>query len=204
VIFANGNLHQPVKLQNNDLIIAADGGARHCLDHNIAPEIVIGDLDSLDEEDLATLETAGAEIIQHPTRKDHTDLELALTYAQERQVEEILILAALGARWDQTITNLLMPTAFQPARIKLVDGPQEMLFLHAGQQLEITGKPGDTVSLIPLGGDAHGVTTHNLEYPLNGECLHFASSRGVSNVLLSEKAAIHLEQGSLLCVVIHS
>ncbi|MBN1146629.1 MAG: thiamine diphosphokinase [Anaerolineales bacterium] len=203
VIFANGKLHQPVKLRDDDIIIAADGGAHHCLQHKFTPAVVIGDLDSLDKRDLATLESAGARILKHPTRKDYTDLELALIYAQEQQVDEVLVLAALGARWDQTIANLLMPAAFQSTRIRLVDGPQELLFVHAGEKLEITGKPGDTVSLIPLGGDAQGVTTQNLEYPLDGERLRFASSRGVSNVLLSEKATIGLEQGTLLCVVIH-
>jgi thiamine pyrophosphokinase len=59
------------------------------------------------------------------------------------------------------------------------------------------------VSLIPLWGDASGVTTEGLEYPLEDGLLKFASTRGVSNVLIGESAKVQLSQGLLACVVIH-
>lgn len=204
VIFANGWLNQPTALRADDLLIAADGGARHCLELGLHPTAVIGDLDSLSEAELSKLETAGAKIITYPRRKDYTDLELALNYALDLGADEILILAALGARWDQTIANILLPTAFSTIPIKLIDGGQEIFFLRAGEQLEIYGQPGDTVSLIPLTGSAHGISSQNLEYPLEGDSLHFGSTRGISNVMLTSRARVSLQQGLLLCIVIHS
>ena len=46
-----------------------------------------------------------------------------------------------------------------------------------------SGAPGSTVSLLPFGGDADGVTTDGLVYPLADESLALGSARGVSNVI---------------------
>ena len=45
------------------------------------------------------------------------------------------------------------------------------------------GAPGDTVSLLPQGGDVVGVTTDGLAFPLSDEPLAARSTRGVSNVI---------------------
>ena len=208
IIFANGQLSGPPSLQPEDLIIAVDGGSQHCLRLGIHPQVVIGDFDSVGADELETLRAQGAEIIAYPARKDYTDLELALLEAQKRGATQVLLLAALGMRWDQSLANLLLPAAFPGLRISLVDGPQEISFIHPGETLEITGRAGDTVSLIPLGGDAEGITTHGLEYPLKAETLRLGSTRGISNVLLhqpsaADKASVKLDAGLLLCAVIH-
>lgn len=208
VIIANGPLTQPIGLQPDDLVIAADGGSHHCLRLGIRPQVVIGDLDSVTNEEIERLSALGAEIITYPRRKDFTDLELALLEAQKRGADQALLLAAIGARWDQSLANLLLPAATPGMRISLMDGQQEIHYVRAGETLEINGKPGDIISLIPLGGDAHGITTHGLEYPLFAETLHLGSTRGISNVLLegastAGKASVRLETGLLLCSVIH-
>jgi thiamine pyrophosphokinase len=164
---------------------------------------VIGDLDSLTEEEISRLQSGGAQVIQFPTRKDSTDLELALQHAELLTPDEILIYGALGKRWDQTIANLLLAGAYPLARIRLVDGDQEIRYVRARETLRIEGEPGDTVSLIPLSGDVEGITTRGLDYPLKDERLSFGSTRGVSNVLLGDRAEVTLREGLLVCVVIH-
>lgn len=209
IIFANGLLNnldtaREIILEE-DLLIAADGGARHCLKLGFTPNILIGDFDSLNPNELVSLQSAGTEIIRHPAQKDYTDLELALRHAQSLGVVDILVMGALGARWDQTIANLLLPVTadLSNIHIRLVDGPQEVMLLRGGDTLSIHGQDGDIISLIPLGVNAYGVTTHGLEYPLDGETLYFGATRGVSNVLINEVATIQLKDGLLLCVVIH-
>jgi len=203
VIFANGWLGQPPILLPDDLILAADGGALHCLKRGIRPAAVIGDLDSLTPVHLTALKALGAEIVQYPTRKDFTDLELALTYARQRGYQQIVLAAALGERWDQTLANLLLPAALPELNIRLVDGPQEIFLIYAGQPAELSGQPGDTVSLVPIGGDAQAVTTDGLEYPLHSERLPLGGTRGVSNVMERTCARVSLESGMLMCVIIH-
>ena len=131
--------------------------------------------------------------------------EEALLQAIEHGANELIVVGALGKRWDQTLANLLLPAgqAFESASIRLVDSDQEIQLLQPGIWHELHGQPGDTLSLVPLLGSACGIRTQGLEYPLNDENLDFGSTRGVSNVLLESSARIYLRQGLLLCILIH-
>ncbi|MCX8062762.1 MAG: thiamine diphosphokinase, partial [Anaerolineales bacterium] len=211
ILFANG-VFNPSPLIDQwlaqaQLRIAADGGLRHCQRLNILPNILVGDFDSLTEEEVQRMQNQGVQVERFPARKDETDLELALQIADQHGVDQIVILGGLGARWDQTFANLLLPVSqrFRHIPMVLLDGEYELHFLNAPptKQIQIMGKVGDTLSLIPLIGDAKGVTAQGLEYALHGEDLIFGMTRGLSNVLVKDKARIELQQGSLLVVVIH-
>jgi thiamine pyrophosphokinase len=205
VIFANGEFPDPQSardlLRSDDLVIAADGGARHALAAGATPNVIIGDLDSLSLEEQARVEATGSQIIRFSPRKDETDLELALQYAVREGATEIIVLAALGGRLDQTVANLLllaMPELGGIA-VRVVEGAQTAFLVRDKALVE--GQPGDTVSLIPLGGDAVGVTAEGLEWPLHEETLRFGPARGVSNTLTAGQARVRVRQGLLLCVV---
>jgi thiamine pyrophosphokinase len=204
VIFANGPLSDPqsvrAMLQPEDWLIAADGGALHCLALNIHPDVVIGDFDSLEQQALVTLRQAGSRLIPHDRHKDQTDLELALLHAQTRAPKEILILGAIGKRWDQTLANLLLPALSELTHVRIwfMDGHQKATVLHPGESIKIEAQPGDVVSLIPIRGPAHGVSTKGLEYPLEGETLEFGSTRGISNTMLEHSASVTIESGVLV------
>jgi thiamine pyrophosphokinase len=209
VIFANGLLNQSRYIDqavvSGKLLIAANGGAHLCLQLGYFPDLVIGDLDSLSSGDLEDLRERGAEIISYPKRKDYTDLELALNHALQAGADEILVIGALGKRWDQTLANLLLPASpvFNQVTVRLLDGLQEINLIHPDQTLEIFGEEGDIVSLIPVLGDAKGITTTGLEYPLADESLSFGSTRGVSNEMVGRQASVRLESGLLACILIH-
>lgn len=207
VIFANGTLQTPHKilarLRPDDVIIAADGGALHALTCEVMPAVVLGDFDSLPPDLLVRFENAGVRLERYPTRKDETDLELALAYAvQHFPAIPIVVLTALGGRWDMTLANVLLLAhpRWQQTPITLSDETCQITMLHGGQTTTLWGQPGDTVSLIPIGQDAQGVTTSGLEYPLKAENLQFAATRGISNVFTQSQATIHLA-GGLLCIV---
>jgi len=208
IIFANTELHDPNAarkiIRSDDVLIAADGGARHCLALGLTPTVVIGDFDSLSEEEQSQLESAGAQFIRHPARKDETDLELALLHAKSLEAAEVIVLAGLGARWDQSLANLLLPAHphLEGVEITFIDGNQHIYTIY--DQRRISGNPGDTVSLLPIGGDVTGVITMNLEYPLSDETLFFGTTRGVSNVLIENEASITIKSGILLCVLIQN
>jgi thiamine pyrophosphokinase len=209
VIFANGLISDDEAarqaLRPDDWIVAADGGGRHCLRLGLTPALVVGDFDSLSAEELARLMELGAEAARYPSRKDFTDLELALRHARQSGATEIILLGGLGQRWDQTLANLLLPASaeFAGVQITILDGNQEIHLLRGGQTLEIQGAPGDIVSLIPLGADVHGIRTQGLEYRLDGDSLLFGGTRGVSNALIDSVGQVRLEQGLLMVVAIH-
>jgi thiamine pyrophosphokinase len=206
VIFANGRLERPShflkELSESDFIIAADGGAYHCNSLGIIPDVIIGDFDSLDPEILSDFKRTRTELIKFPTHKDETDLELALQLAIDRGLEEVYIIAALGDRWDMSIANVMLLSKPRLSRlcIHILDGSQELFILRGGDHVEIRSKAGAPLSLIPLAGDACGITTHGLEYSLTDETLYLGSSRGVSNVFSQDSANIKINEGLLLCL----
>jgi thiamine pyrophosphokinase len=202
LIFANGELSAPPGfVPSAALCVAADGGAAHCLALGVAPHAVIGDFDSLDPAQRATLEAQGAQFIQHPARKDATDFELALLHARAAGATRIEVLGGLGRRWDHSLANLLLAAdpRFADLPITFLHGEQRLFIIAARTQLEL--ETGSRVSLIPLRGDAHGVSTRGLEYPLASETLPFGSSRGVSNVVAQPQVEIDLASGLLLCIL---
>ena len=210
VIFANGELPDldaaRALLLPDDYLIAADGGANYLLKMGILPEIVIGDLDSIDDDTLFDLTSADVEIKQYSEDKDETDIELALTYAVELRPDAILIVGALGGRLDQTLANLSILTdpTLPGIDIRMDDGLEEVFFCRAsagkGGQAEVKGRSGDTVSLIPWHGSVEGVYTEGLQWPLYGETLFASKSRGISNVIVNDTASIRIQSGLLLVV----
>ena len=204
LIFANGIIEdvewiRPY-LPTATAIIAADGGTRHLYRLNYAPDIIIGDQDSLDDEYQQWLKQSGIQFITYPTAKDETDLELALLYAVEHFDEEILVFGTLGGRLDQTLANVLLLTHPQlnGRIVKLITASETAWIVT--HQTTIHGKIGDIVSLIPLGGDAHIKTTSGLQWPLNDDVLTFGLARGISNILTQPTATLELHSGTLLCI----
>jgi len=210
VIFANGELPDldaaRALLLPDDYLIAADGGANYLLKMGILPEIVIGDLDSIDEDTLFDLTSAEVEIKQYSEDKDETDIELALRYAVELQPSAILIVGALGGRLDQTLANLSVLTdpTLPSIDIRMDDGVEEVFFCRAsaskGGQAEVQGRSGDTVSLIPWHGPVEAVQIEGLKWPLYGETLFSDKSRGISNEMVNGTASIRIQSGLLLVV----
>jgi thiamine pyrophosphokinase len=210
VIFANGLLPDVTTarslLRTDDYLIAADGGANHLMKMGILPEIVVGDLDSVDEDTLFELTKAGVDIQQFSEDKDETDIELALRYALDLQPTAVLIVGALGGQLDQTLANLSLLTdlALSHVDIRLDDGVEEAFFCRVsaanGGQAEVQGRSGDTVSLIPWQVPVEGVTTQGLQWPLYAETLYPYKSRGISNVMLGGVASVSIQAGLLLIV----
>lgn len=203
-IFANGEIADPERLRNlvkpGDCLVAADGGQRYLACLGLQPERVIGDLDSIDPGEARQLETRGVVLDKYPVDKDETDLELAIDWVLRQDYRVIRIAGALGGRLDQTLGNLFLLTRADLANldVRLEDGSDEV-FLVAGESV-VDGQAGDTVSLVPVGTSARGVTTEGLRYPLHGEILYPEHTRGISNVMLENRARIRLEKGVLICL----
>lgn len=204
LVFANGvvpDLNAAASLPApGDLIICADGGARHALALGLHPDVVIGDLDSISPKDLAHVKAQGAAVIRHPRDKDATDLELALSYALDLHPAAILIVGGLGDRLDHTLGSLalLLDPRLAGIACSLDDGIECVLLCR--DRVDVDGGPGDQVSLIPWGGPVSGVVTDGLKWPLRGEGLAADRSRGISNELLASTAHIQVESGNLLVV----
>ena len=204
IIFANGDLPDIDKartlLHPDDFIICADGGTRHALALNVKPNLVIGDMDSAEKGQLQKLKDNGVSIELFPRDKNETDLELAINSAIQLEPERIVIIAALGGRIDQTLANITLLTDLRLSTfdIRLDDGAEEIFFCR--DQVQVHGRGGDIVSLLPWGTAVHGVQTQGLKWPLNNETLYPDKTRGISNEMMGESASVKISAGELLVV----
>ena len=188
------------------LVIGADGGAAHAVALGWQPDLVIGDLDSLAPRDADRLARAGVPIERWPVEKDQSDLELALRAALRRSPSPVTILGALsGPRLDHALGAiwLLALPAARGRSVTLLDATSRMRLLRGPGTIELVGRAGDLVTLLPFGTAARGVRTEGLAYQLDGATLVFGPSRGLSNVRTGERAAITLDRGRLLIVESH-
>ena len=157
-------------LAGADLVVAADGGANTLERLGRRPDLLIGDMDSIEPALVGRLESTDTRIVRHPTDKDASDTELAVDAAIEAGAPEIGLLGAM--------------------RVRAVRG---------GASIALEGEIGDQVSLLPI-GEATGVTTTALRWPLVGATLPMGTSRGISNVIDGPAAAVRLDGGMLLVV----
>ena len=204
VVFANGviqEIHLVKQLiTGKDFIVSADGGLRYIRSLNLIPKLIVGDLDSINHDDIDFLNENNIEIIKFPKDKDQTDLELALRELVKRDYTDILVIGALGGRIDQTLANLglILSISNDDIRVDFDDGREHIMLIRNRQLL--SGKKGDTVSLIPMCSPVKGITTRGLKYPLNNESLLPDQTRGISNVMVGEIAEIKITSGTVLCI----
>jgi thiamine pyrophosphokinase len=186
--------------QAGDLVLAADGGANLCLAWGWPVDAVVGDMDSVDAGVRQRLEAQGTPFVVSPVEKDETDLELALRLALDWGATELIIAGALGARIDHTLGNLALLALPTLADIPtcIADGDQTVRL--ARHQLIIAGQPGDTLSLLPFGGDARGVSVAGVHWPLHNAHLPLGPSLSISNRMTANRAEVSVQDGLLLVV----
>lgn len=186
--------HRPVGL------ICADGGARYIHVLGLTPDLIVGDMDSLNGELQRDFVMKGSRIMRYPEAKDETDSELALQMAFMMTPDEIRIYGALGARIDHTLANLtlLASAADRGIETRLLDEWCEIILVR--QTAVIEGEIGQTVSLLAFGADVTGVTLEGFEYPLRNATITLARPIGVSNRLTAAQGIITVESGDLLII----
>jgi len=199
VVFAGGD-PPPASvlagLPERPYVIAADSGFDHASKLGITVDLLVGDFDSVSPQGL---ESAGA-IERHPTDKNLTDLAIALNAALRMRPSEVIVVGGAGGRIDHFLANAALLAASQYAGLSLSWLPGGAVIHVVRDRIELSGSPGDLVSLLPYGGPVHGVITEGLRWPLSGASLTPGTSMGVSNQLEGMRATVELRDGVLLIV----
>jgi thiamine pyrophosphokinase len=182
------------------LIVCCDGGERHLRQAGIDPDVIIGDMDSIDPGQLAKYANQEIKIIKYPANKDFTDTELALAYALGLKPAAVYIWGALGGRIDHTLANVFLLRRGQEkgTGIYLVDEYCEAFV--PDNETVFNDAVGQTVSLIALSPKVEGVTLSGFLYPLKEETLIMGASRGISNIVSKTCAGIRVRSGKLLVI----
>lgn len=179
-----------------DIVIAADAGYRTLQAAGIAPDLLVGDFDSLGD-----VPDVGCEVIRHPVMKDDTDTMLAVKLGLARGYREFCIYGGMGGRTDHTVANIqaLAYIAARGGHGYLVGGDESMTVFQNGTMRFRGGRTG-TISVFAYGGPARGVTLTGLLYPLKEAVLTADFPLGVSNVFTGDTAAVQVGEGTALVI----
>lgn len=175
-------------------VVCADGGARKALSIGYTPNLVAGDLDSLEGRDGLPEST---EVVAIP-EQENTDFEKTLDLMLERGMDKFLVAAFSGGRIDQTLANVQI--AFEYSRrctIVLVD--QDFVLLPVTSMVEEHLPAGTTVSIVSMTDEAI-VSTEGLAFELKRSSI-LKGGHGVSNRSVVELVRVKVHKGGILLMI---
>ena len=154
------------KPEKGDLVIAADAGYLTARRLGITPDVVLGDFDTLGEENIPD----GVECLRVPAEKDDTDTQLAVKVAIERGVWEIVIIGGLGGRIDHTLSTLAILEDLWERKnnriyATLTDGKNRVRFIRNSGTI-LPRSQYRYFSLIAADETVKGITLDGCKYPL--------------------------------------
>ena len=204
VILANGTPPSRATLkdalQRATLFVCADGGTDSARRYGFIPNAIVGDLDSISEESLATFREIP---IVPNTDTEHTDSEKAVEWIlAQGSFEEIILLGASGGRLDHVLGHLSLLHRYRGrVRIVLEDDHMRAWLASTGEE-PMDAPVGATISFFAVGAPAEGVTTVNLRYPLVNRRIELGAQDSISNVVDATPASIRIGSGELVVVVV--
>ena len=186
-----------------DVVIAADSGAESAAAAGVPVDVLVGDLDSITKQTLDAIIDDGTSIEAHHPDKDATDLELALATALEMGAQEIVVVGGGGRRLDHLLGNVAVISSrtlrHVPVRWELER--ETAYVVHSRRTIPVTA--GSTFSVIPIAGDAHGVTLTGSKWNLRDATLDAGTSLGISNIAVASELDVEVRDGTLLVIVVN-
>lgn len=203
LIFIGGDPPHPNVRQHlpaDAYVIAADSGYAHAIAMGFVPNELVGDMDSITAVDLSDARDSDILISQFPTDKDLTDTEIAISSAITRQSTHITVVSGGGDRFDHVLAMVhSLTSSALTVETTLLMGTTRVSYATYSKEFRINTQPGNTISLIPIGGAAT-VTTVGLQWELDNDTLQSFASRGVSNIATGESVSISVTDGSLAVI----
>jgi len=186
------------QLEEHDFVIGVDSGTNYLYKLFLIPNLIIGDLDSINIKTLERAEKDNAEIISYETDKDKTDLELALDYLKINEAKNITVIGGESGNLDHLFGNLLSIAAFHKKEyIEWKQANQNIIFPNSEL---INIKIGKLFSLIPL-SNLEGVSINGAKWNVKNEDINFGSTKTLRNISNQGLIKVRVESGNY-CLVI--
>lgn len=209
LVIAAGELPPPALVrgvvEGTSIVIVADGGLNHAARLGIEPDLIVGDMDSVDADLLTSY--SGSKVERHPEDKAQIDLELALSAARRYGAHAARVLGGFGDRFDQSLAALLIAAraAREPAAfpVALHGGNHSAYPVTSALPQSLRLPPGTVLSLLSLEGDAV-VSVSGVRYPLDRAKLPFGTGLGVSNVATTDVVDVTCFEGTVALIVEHA
>jgi len=183
-----------ISKNENDIIIAADGGYDLLKEKSLEADILIGDFDSIDKI------PAHGNIIRYPVEKDDTDTFIAYKTAYDAGYRNFLIYGGTGGRIDHTISNIqtLINMSENGARGFLF-GDDFIITAITNTGISFPEKMSGTVSVFSF-EKVCGVTIEGLKYCVKDYTITPDYPIGVSNSFTKKNAVISVDNGTLVII----
>lgn len=205
IIFTGGRLGDWAvqQIQAEDILIGADRGALFLVKRGLRPHLSLGDFDSVSVEEKEQIQAHSAEMIDcDPVMKDWTDTEMAYRKAVELGATELVILGALGTRFDHSLANvhLLHAASDEGISCRVEDEFNRVELAIGGSPVHVRADRFTFVSLLPLSPTVSGIDLMGFQYPLQDATLRLGESLGISNRLVGEEGTVQVREGRLLII----
>ena len=183
---------------DHSVLIGADGGVLFLERIGLQADLIIGDLDSIPAAKINHYQQLGIEMIKYPLEKDQTDGELALQFCIDSGFKEVVIIGALGGRFDQQLANIFLLEYAYRHQLKAVIREPGIEIGIINDEKGFLNKQGRGLSLIPLSERVAAVSIAGCKYRLDREELIRYKTRGLSNRIIADRAEVKITEGLLL------
>ena len=207
VIFLNGEYKYSQEFMDklvseNAVCFCADGGANFAFKYGKIPEMIVGDLDSIEKKVLEYYKSKNILIKKFPKDKDFTDFELILKEINKISenknfVEKIFVVGGLGKRIDMTLSNLFIMEKYK----NLVFLQENEEIFYTEKSFVLKNKKEYEFSIIPISEKVEKLTLKGFKFETDKIDVKRESSRLVSNVIVENEASVEFENGKLIIIL---
>ncbi|MEI4768619.1 thiamine diphosphokinase [Psychrobacillus sp. FJAT-51614] len=192
--------------KEDTFFIGADRGALHLLTNGITPHEIIGDFDSLKEEEFHLLESMVQKVTILQAEKDETDTHIAILRALEYKPDNIILTAVTGGRLDHYEAVLHDMIRFQmkhPEIVFYIRNKQNIIrFLLPGTYEIKPDQHFKYISFFSYGETVKNISLRGFLYEVTKENISFGNSKFTSNEVSGRIGTISFTAG--ICLMIRS
>ncbi|RXZ81855.1 thiamine diphosphokinase [Paenibacillaceae bacterium] len=203
VITTGGSLgHWAIPIiKNCDYLIGADQGALFLVEQGYEPDLAIGDFDSVTELQFAQIAAVSRQTERcDAIDKNYTDTELAFRHALAIKPKQLIMLGALGTRFDHSLANVHLLRLALQAGVDAVIIDEHNSIRAVDRELTLEPAAYPNVSLLPLTLEVTGITLKGFAYPLEDAAITLGQSLGISNRLEAAQGVILVKTGIVLVI----
>ena len=207
VIFLNGEYKYSQEFMDklvskNVVCFCADGGANFAFKYGKIPEVIVGDLDSIEKKVLEYYKSKNILIKKFPKDKDFTDFELILKEINKISenknfVEKIFVVGGLGKRIDMALSNLLIMEKYK--NLVFLQENEEIFYVE--KSFVLKNKKEYEFSIIPISEKVEKLTLKGFKFETDKIDVKRENSRLVSNVICGDEASVEFENGKLIIIL---
>ena len=207
VIFLNGEYKYSQEFMDklvskNVVCFCADGGANFAFKYGKIPEVIVGDLDSIEKKVLEYYKSKNILIKKFPKDKDFTDFELILKEINKISenknfVEKIFVVGGLGKRIDMALSNLFIMEKYK--NLVFLQENEEIFYVE--KSFVLKNKKEYEFSIIPISEKVEKLTLKGFKFETDKIDVKRENSRLVSNVILENEASVEFENGKLIIIL---